>query len=232
MELWRSVNEQEFVLIYSRITLQVWSLKSLESINTFRVSGDVPVNSIHLIPKSNDQFLICNRTNTVVIVNLQGQVKWWYRWGGLRPCWLRTNLSQIVRTMTSGKREKGGNFLACCLSPKGEWVYCVGEVWMFSVCCDKSYYEISGFRSILLLDAIGQLGKHHPQCRKILTLLMSNWTNFIIGARPNSHRAYAPPTPESHCDIRGRCFAKDVESISMPHLMFLRFICCVVHTRS
>jgi WD40 repeat-containing protein SMU1 len=51
-------------------------MKSLECVNTFRVSGDVPVNSVHLIPKSSDHFLICNRTNTVVIVNLQGQVSW------------------------------------------------------------------------------------------------------------------------------------------------------------
>ncbi|KAH7727523.1 WD-repeat protein [Aphelenchoides avenae] len=86
-------------------TVKVWNLKSCECINTFRVSGDVPVTSLHPIPKSNDQFLICNRTNTVVVVNLQGQ---------------------IVRTLTSGKREKG-DFLACCLSPRAEWVYCVAE---------------------------------------------------------------------------------------------------------
>uniref|UniRef100_A0A915EGV5 WD40 repeat-containing protein SMU1 n=1 Tax=Ditylenchus dipsaci TaxID=166011 RepID=A0A915EGV5_9BILA len=86
-------------------TIKVWNMKSLECVNTFRVCGDVPVNSIHPIPKSNDQFLICNRTNTVVVVNIQGQ---------------------IVRTLTSGKREKG-SFLACCLSPKAEWVYCIGE---------------------------------------------------------------------------------------------------------
>lgn len=86
-------------------TIKVWNMKSLECVNTFRVCGDVPVNSIHPIPKSNDQFLICNRTNTVVVVNIQGQ---------------------IVRTLTSGKRDKG-SFLACSLSPKAEWVYCIGE---------------------------------------------------------------------------------------------------------
>lgn len=55
-------------------TIKVWNMKSTECLNTFRIAGDVPVNSVHPIPKSNDQFLICNRTNTIAVVNLQGQV--------------------------------------------------------------------------------------------------------------------------------------------------------------
>jgi len=86
-------------------TLKVWNLKSLECVNTFRISTDIPVNCILPIPKSNDQFVICNRTNTISIINLQGQ---------------------IVRTLTTGKREKGA-LLNATLSPKAEWVYCVGE---------------------------------------------------------------------------------------------------------
>lgn len=66
-------------------TLKVWSVKSTECQNTFRVTvpgaGSIistPVISVHLVPKSNmtDQqlFVVCNKTNTVHVVNIQGQV--------------------------------------------------------------------------------------------------------------------------------------------------------------
>lgn len=55
-------------------TLKVWNLKTLECLNTFRITADIPINCIMPIPKSNDQFVICNRSNTVYIVNVQGQV--------------------------------------------------------------------------------------------------------------------------------------------------------------
>ncbi|CAI4225331.1 unnamed protein product [Auanema sp. JU1783] len=85
-------------------TIRVWNTKTTDCVTTFRIAGDTPILSIHPVPKT-DQFVVCNRSNTLYVVNIQGQV---------------------VRLMTSGKREKG-EFAACVLSPRAEWVYAAGE---------------------------------------------------------------------------------------------------------
>ena len=45
--------------------------------------GEVNVHSVHLLPRHPDQFLVCNRTNTLFILNLQGQVSPY--WPALPP---------------------------------------------------------------------------------------------------------------------------------------------------
>ncbi len=68
------------LLLKETYLLQLWNLKTTECTHTFKPTtsgslGDVTINSIHPLPKSNDQFVICNRSNTVTLMNTQGQVR-------------------------------------------------------------------------------------------------------------------------------------------------------------
>eukprot|EP00298_Acanthocystis_sp_HF-20_P011848 c19601_g1_i1.p1 GENE.c19601_g1_i1~~c19601_g1_i1.p1 ORF type:complete len:511 (+),score=215.87 c19601_g1_i1:55-1587(+) len=133
-------------------TVRVWEAKSCECLKVFRpphATGEISINSVILHPRNPDHIVICNRSNTVYIMTIQGE---------------------LIKQFSSGKRE-GGDFNSCCVSPRGQWIYCVAE--------DKNMYcfshETGKLEHVVMQmhekDIVGVA--HHPH-RNILVTYSSD----------------------------------------------------------
>ncbi len=85
----------------------IWNVKTTECVRTLSISTgtDVPVNSVLLMPREPGNVVVCDRSNTVRVMDVNGRV---------------------LRKFSSGKSENG-DFVSCAVTPRGRYIFCVDE---------------------------------------------------------------------------------------------------------
>ncbi|KAL1242386.1 WD40 repeat-containing protein [Trichinella spiralis] len=134
-------------------SIKFWNTRSTECVNNIRRMGgvlpdNVSITSLALMPRNPEHILVCTKSPSIFIINMQGQT---------------------VRSYSSGKRE-GGEFVCSCISPRGEWIYCLGSdrlLYAFSTATGNLERTIQAHDK----DVIGIC--HHPHQNFVATLAVS-----------------------------------------------------------
>mmetsp|Transcript_5015 Transcript_5015/g.8741 ORF Transcript_5015/g.8741 Transcript_5015/m.8741 type:complete len:514 (-) Transcript_5015:429-1970(-) len=144
-----SADGSQVISASSDATVRVWDAKTCECLHAFRppqtASGaEAAVQTVQLHPLNPEHVIVCNRSPVVYIMTMQGLVH---------------------KSFQSGKRE-GGDFVAACSSPRGEFVYCIGE--------DNTLYcfgSTSGkLEHVMTVHEKGSIGlAHHPHRNVLAT---------------------------------------------------------------
>ena len=133
-------------------TVRLWNLKSCECTSIFKppqqdVSSDVAVLSVLSNPQMPEELIVCTRSRTVFLMSQQGQV---------------------LRGFSAEDRDidVGHAFVACVTSPKGEYLYCLGENGGL-LCFLLAEGRICGRMKVVEKGSIGMI--HHPYQNCIAT---------------------------------------------------------------
>merc|ERR1712072_798470 len=148
--------------------VKVFDAKSTECLTTFtppppaHMNSDLvlSVNTVALVPRAKDSnapelIYVCNRSNTIYQMNLHGQV---------------------IKTLSSGKRD-GGDLVSITISPKGDWIYGVGE--------DHTLYSFSNetgalenMMTVATKDVIGVA--HHPHMNMMASYSIDSTLALLV----------------------------------------------------
>ena len=132
-------------------TVRVWDAKTSDCLHEWRLpqsrGSEVSVNCVRFLPGTVDQLVVCNRSPTLYITTLTGE---------------------LIRPLSSGKRE-GGDFIQCTISRTGCFIHCVAEdSYLYSF--DTSSGKLQHLQRVHDKDPIGLC--LHPH-RNIL----ATWSN-------------------------------------------------------
>ncbi|KAF1743387.1 hypothetical protein MXB_6, partial [Myxobolus squamalis] len=91
----------------SDATIKIWSAKSAECSNTFKIncsssSTDLSINCVLIRPSSPDEYIVCNSSTIIIIINKDGQ---------------------MIKSYNNCRHDAGGEFVLAIMSPKGNWLY-------------------------------------------------------------------------------------------------------------
>ena len=142
-----STSERRIISGSADATVRVWDARSSECLATFRpghdlgLASDAGVHTILRVPSSPDELLVGTASNRLFIVAEDGRT---------------------VRHMTA---PRSADFAACSVSPKGAWVYAVGQdstLHCFSMLSGEQEHMMK------LSDGGATLGLAHHPTRNLL----------------------------------------------------------------